>query len=440
MANAARALIIRPTRTDGDVALQPKKDTLYKLQIFGIAIMFAEAGPEGTIDAVDALPDIVILDARSEEDIASFADIATKLRENAFSALLPIAVVCDPEHFDMFSVDGYLDARMPANVMARKLKQITRLSAMSAEYDRRLETAASLNVKISSLPKQPSQRNVRLLYIGRGERYFQLAQAFSGDAVMRSVSSFIDAVTELTKGHYDCLVIDTVSYPAFSLDEVETLKQNVRYFNLPVLVLQEGLDVAEQQMVLEQGLCDLFVLGADAQDIVTFAQTAIQSGALRHQLQEALSLSHFQPFSDGKTGLPSGKFFEKHLERLTEQSRAWRLPMAFAVFQIDPLTDDGLPLDKARHDMLVDQVGNAIASLVRVEDVGTHLGDGKFIVVAPNSSGFSISVLSNRINSILRSTEFQVNGIATRVSVAADYFVSEADHTSKDVMLRLMNA
>ena len=254
---------------------------------------------------------------------------------------------------------------------------------------------------------------------------------------MRSISSFEDARLELESNSYDCLVIDTVNTSDLTVSALKDFKFNAKFFNLPVVIFQEGLDKAAQFEFLQSGGCDLFNLHASAKEVVTHIKTVVEGEFIRKGLLKAFSSDAFLSIKDKTTGLPSLRFFERHLERLANQSTAWNQPLTFGIFQVHPM----LIADKEPNDQIVQnlmrQVGQTIHSLMRAEDIATYLGDGRFVIATPNTSGLSISALIGRIGSVIKMTEFYVGSDASRVDVDSHYFDNSSAKSAPEIMQRL---
>ena len=161
-------------------------------------------------------------------------------------------------------------------------------------------------------------------------------------------------------------------------------------FNLPVVIFQEGLDDTLQQEFLQCGGCDPFDLHAAAKEVVTHIKTVVEGEHVRKGLLKAFSSEAFLSIKDETTGLPSLNFFERHLERLANQSTAWNQPLTFGVFQVHPMLLTGADESDQAVINLMRQVGQTIHSLMRAEDIATYLGDGRFVIATPNTSGLSL--------------------------------------------------
>ncbi|MEP1442526.1 MAG: hypothetical protein ABJK39_05900, partial [Hyphomicrobiales bacterium] len=324
-----------------------------------------------------------------------------------------------------------------ANVLAQKIKHTIRLYSMKAEYEHRFQTISTFGVETKQFLDPSSSGSTRLLVVGKGERYFELAGLFQGDAHMRSISNFEAARDELDSNPYDCLVIDTVNTSDLTVSALKDLKFNAKFFNLPVVIFQEGLDKASQFEFLQSGGCDLFDLHASAKEVVTHIKTVVEGEFIRKGLLKAFSSDAFLTIKDKTTGLPSLPFFERHLERLASQSTAWNQPLTFGIFQVHPM----LIADKEPTDQLVQnlmrQVGQTIHSLMRAEDIATYLGDGRFVIATPNTSGLSISALIGRIGSVIKMTEFHIGSDASRVDVDSHYFDNTTAKSAPEIMQRL---
>lgn len=438
MYRAASALVIKPPK-DECIASAEATSSLSKISRFGISTEVVHAGISADLSSVDVLPDIVVLDVEESSDLTQMATYSNALRRNRLTSNLPIAMVGSSSDFSKFSVDVHLDHRTPAHVLSKKLKQIIRISAMKSEYARRLETVRTFGITPPDLKSLQDVRSIRLLVVGKGERYFQLAQIFAGTATLKSANTFDEARALLESSPFDCLIIDTVAFSGFQFDVLRDFKFNAKFFTLPVLLMQEGLEKAQQNELINSGICDLFDLHAEASEIATHAKTLIQAEQFRQALLAAFNAPEFEDIRDSVSSLPNVNFFKEHLKKLTVQSDAWHTRIAFGTFNVSPQFETQTKTDRARHKAILGQVGRTISSLVRAEDIATHLGDGKFVIAAPNSTGLAISILIGRISAILRMTDFSAGGEIGKVDVDTHYFESKPNDTPAQIMLRLTN-
>lgn len=433
MVRNINALLIQCKPSD----LNDTSQSLVKLQRFGIGLETIVTDKKPDFSAVNAVPDIIILDAIDDDHHEKLVQVAADLREAKLIENLPVVVIGPISRFADFEVDAHLDHRAPANVLAQKLKHTIRLHSMKAEYKHRFQTISTFGVEAESLSDKPLTNATRLLVVGKGERYFELAGLFQGAAQMRAIGSFEEARAELESNVYDCLVIDSVSTEDLTVSSLKDFKSNAKFFNLPVVIFQEGFDEVSQQEFLQCGGCNLFDLHSTAKEVVTHIKTVVEGEHIRKGLLKAFSSDAFLSIKDETTGLPSLSFFERHLERLASQSVAWNQPLTFGIFQVHPLLTAAADENDQVVFSLMRQVGQTIHSLMRAEDIATYLGDGRFVIATPNTSGLSISALISRIGSVIKMTEFYVGSDTSRVDVDSHYFDNTKTKSAPEIMQRL---
>lgn len=433
MGQIINALLIQCKPSD----LNDASQSLVKLQRFGIGLEIIVPDKKPDLSAVEAVPDIIILDAIDDDHHEKLMQVAADMRGEKLIENLPVVVISPIGRFADFEVDAHLDCRAPANVLAQKLKHTIRLHSMKAEYKHRFKTISTFGVDTESFSDKRPADTTRLLVVGKSERYFKLAALFQGGAQLRSINSFEDARYELESNTYDCLVIDSVNTLDLTIAGLKDLKFSAKFFNLPVVILQEGMDEAAQFEFLQCGGCDLFDLHASAKEVVTHIKTMVEAEFIRKGLLKAFNSDAFLSIKDETTGLPSLSFFERHLERLAGQSTAWNQPLTFGVFQVHPMLINGIDEEDQAVINLMRQVGQTIHSLMRAEDIATYLGDGRFVIATPNTSGLSISALIGRIGSVIKMTEFYVGSDMSRVDVDSHYFDNTHAKSAPEIMQRL---
>ncbi|MEP3630812.1 MAG: hypothetical protein ABJN04_12495, partial [Hyphomicrobiales bacterium] len=338
MVRNINALLIQCTPS----GLDDTSQSLVKLQRFGIGLEAIITDKKPDLSAVEAVPDIIILNAIDDDHHEKLVQVAADLREAKLIENLPVVVIGPISRFADFDVDAHLDHRAPANVLAQKLKHTIRLHSMKTEYNHRFHTISTFGVKTENLSDTSLNNVTRLLVVGKGERYFELAGLFQGEAQLRAVGSFEEARPELESNTYDCLVVDSVSTADLTVSALKDFKFNAKFFNFPVVIFQEGLHEVAQQEFLQCSGCSLFDLHSTAKEVVTHIKTVVEGEDIRKGLLRAFSSDAFLSIKDEMTGLPSLNFFERHLERLANQSTAWNQPLTFGVFQVHPMLTTGV--------------------------------------------------------------------------------------------------
>lgn len=412
-------------------------ETLANLTRFGVELERVTATTAMNLKDVAAVPDIIIVDAGDDDKNQQMARCANELRQSQQIEAIPVVVFGPTQCFSSFDVDAHLDCRSPANHLTLKIKQAIRLYSMKIEYKHRLQTISTFGIETTPIEIVDKSKNLRLLVVGKGERYFQLASLFKGSAQLKSIPTFAGIKTELEHNDVDCLIIDTVHAPGLTASAFKDFKFNAKFFHLPVVILQDSMDQATQNAFLQTGGCDLFDLHERAYEIVAHITSAVDAESLRLRLFDAFGSDAFLGIRDAATGLPNLKFFRCHLERLTMHSQAWNQPLTFGVFQAHPLVESGAALNNEQLATLMHQVGQTIHTLMRVEDLSTYLGDGRFVIATPNTSGLTISALIGRVSAIIKMTNFSVAGETSRIELDSFYFDNSAASTADEVMEKL---
>ncbi len=434
MYHTARALIIQPASQNTTI----DESALSQLANFGIVCEIVKAGSKVDFSNIDILPDVIILDATHADAYCKMADYAKALLSHKTLDILPIVMVGPSHEFKNFPVALHLDEKQPAEVIAKKLRHIIRLTAMKLEYGRRLETAKQFNIRAKALDFNEQNTNYRLLVVGKGERYFKLATLYQGTAILKTAKSLQEAENLMQKTAFDCLIIDTLVDKKFEIDDLKALKLNARHFSLPVLLLQEGLPKELQTELVETGICDLFDLTDKTDELAIYSKTLINAEKIRQSLISAFKDPVFEKITDSKTSLPAKRFFEAHLDRLIAQSQAWNTPIAFGLMTIDVSFQTNKEADSKRRAKILRQIGQMIGSLIRSEDIATYFGEGKFVLACPNTSAMTISILISRIQAVLSSTEFSSGGEPSKINVNTSYFESDPKDTQSKILKSLI--
>ncbi|MEO1065782.1 MAG: hypothetical protein AAFW47_00235 [Pseudomonadota bacterium] len=438
MLRAAQALVIRPPVETTAVRHRQTDKLLAGLARLGIHTTIAKAGDVASMADVGFLPDMLMLDVSDPETVRSCQAIAQKLRLSPLARRLTLAILGDNGTFGAFDADLHLNHLLSPAAIARKIKQHLRISAIHTEYMRRLDTAQSLGVAIEALPPDAMEKPTkRLLVLGRGERYFALFQLFKGGAVLKAAKSFTEACDLLRDDAFDCLIVDSKTFSDFTLDDVTTLKQNPRHFHLPVLILADEMDEERRRAFEDSLVCDVFDFDENAEDVAAYATSLIAADHVRKELLKAFTSPQFDPLRVEATGLSTDAFFSAHLDRLLKTAEANRQTVIIGIIDVAPTMRDEDMADDTSFRTIMDQAGRLIASLIRAEDLATHLAPDRFLIVSSNSTGLAMSSLMGRIDAILRMTQFSLKAQSVTVDVDTHYFEARDGDTVYAVFERI---
>ncbi len=417
MPQSKRVLVV------GDAEPNPAHDAFDReLQRRGFDIRHSDAKTASNLWAATR-SDVVILDllaatAAGERDV--FLSLAQRLQRSGLSAHRPVIALAGTETGTALDdtvnhVDDVLYAPLTAAELVSRVDALHRLTTMQTELARRVSTAAKFGLDLPQIVPAADIGDADVLVVGDPTKFCALESALAGQAVLVGAFTADTALEYLSRRAFDAVVVSMSD--AATIDFIRSLRLNPVYFNLPVITLSERSDEASVSAHYDAGASEV-VTGDIAQRGLSIRMEAlVREHRFRQRLNAIYRNELRQVTCDALTGLYSRGFVMDHLEAMIDDAERWSEPLTIAAFGIGNISDINAQYGYASGDLIIRQVGEIIAHVVRGEDIAVRRSGARFVTVFTATDADAATAAIGRIRAIIGSSEFAPDAIEERLSV-----------------------
>lgn len=384
------------------------------LEAHGYCSLHADSIEDAATIAGASYPDMAVVNATSKD--LNGGGLIQSLKKAWPAEHMPLILVGDHSDAEQQTLDlvegmaDFLPHPFKDFELTARLRSLARLSTMQGELARRHETAQKFGVNQPSrvAPPGPNGGDAVVLLARNAKDSKAITKAYSGGMKLVVVDSTHSAMTHLSTGPADALVV------ALGADDHETvefcsyIRRNPRLYNLPILAVTDeanGIDLSE---IYVAGVNEVVVQPLHDADLRIRTEALIRQNTYRIAMRGEFREMRNAMTSDGLTGLYSFGFLHEHLDDLIAAARTREKNLTVAFFDVQGLEHVNREFGYAGGDKVLRQVAAMLGSLVRGEDVlGRHGGD-RFCVILPDTSLEHAQPVVQRIAGVITNTEFTV--------------------------------
>lgn len=204
---------------------------------------------------------------------------------------------------------------------------------------------------------------------------------------IRHVETLAQALEELDKGRYDCILLDLGLPDGRGVQSVPLLRDKSPD---SAIVVMTGLDDESTALAaLKLGAQEYAVKGMPAGELlVRLLRHAIERHGMLNELNKLREQEYFQATHDLLTGLPNRQLFTDRARQMVEQVRRQGGQLAVCYIDLDGFKPINDTYGHAVGDLLLKTVADELRQSIRVSDSAARLGGDEFaVLVAPSQSG-----------------------------------------------------
>lgn len=377
-------------------------------------------------------PDLVMVEKTS--DAPGFKDSLRALRGEPTLTDVPVVVMADMPSDSLFveclseGVDDLIVRPLSMIAMIARLAPLLRLSAIRAEWRRRIATVWALGgVPSVKLPNRETSIHTGTIVAVAGDSNLNdsLAPLVAAGYTVERASNLFAAQDFVSTGNADLLVLNAAGNAEQEIELAEQIRRNPRLFDLPIVLISE-LDDFHETTAHRRGITVRLPDYSDPLELRFSVETLVRRESLRKQMKSALRTALKDVGSDRLTGLPNTEYLDAYIRAVTQEAGQNGKPVTVAAFEVANIKDVTEEYGPAAGEALFRQLGHWMDSLVRAEDLLGRVGDHEFLVVLPHTGTTDALVAVNRIAGVLMSTDYVVPGIDHEVRVWLEFGVAAA--------------
>lgn len=439
---SGRILIIDP-----DVARRNTLHASLKAAYFDVS---AEAdAPE----AVDFLPDLVIA-ADNDGDGRGADPIALKAGFGAAAVLL-IAGERGPGARDALNAgaDDWLRWPAEARLVLARARRLIRRRTTEAELILRAATAAELG--LDAEPTPGAAPNPRLLLVaprGRPSEALREALAALTGAEVRLATGGFEAMRVVETDPPDAVIVADgvarLSGMAQGLAESEdaigligALRSRPEARRGSIIHLDGGAWPGRAAAALEAGADESAPHAEEplelAARILAELTARRRTDAMRDGLERGLRAAADDALTDSLTGLRNRRYFDRHIARLFERSRAADAPLAALVFDLDRFKAVNDAHGHEAGDCALRAFATRLQAEVRGADLVARIGGEEFAVILQNASAPAAAAAAERVRrAVAEAPVLAPDGARLKLTVSVGVAALRPDDAGPDSLLR----
>lgn len=417
MSHSKRVLVVGDTTPNPDHAAFDAE-----LQRRGYDIRHSDAKTAANLWAATR-SDVVILDllaatAAGERDV--FLSLAQRLQRSGLSDHRPVIALADSNAGATLDetvdhVDDVLYAPLTAAELVSRVDALHRLTTMQSELARRITTAAKFGLDVPQIVPPADIDDANILIVGDPAAFRALEGALAAHTVPVGAFTGETALDYLSRRAFDAVVVTMDDDDA--IEFVRSVRRNPVHCNLPIIVHASGGDERSVSALYDAGATDV-ATGDPAHTSLPLRMAAL---VREHRFRKRLSAVYRdelrQVTCDALTGLYSRGFLMDHLAALIDDAERWSDPLTLAAFAIGNISDINKQCGYAAGDLIIKQVGEIIAHLVRGEDVAVRWSGARFVTVFTATEAAAATAAISRIRAVIRNSEFAQDIVEQPLSV-----------------------
>ncbi len=403
----ARVLLFSDYDDSGDLA--------GKLEQQGYQPLPAKSREDALRIVTGRYPDIAIVASRQSEESIRFRTDLQSLRPDGSIPTIVIGADAEPAKDDL-QVE-YLPEAFRDSELFSRLKVLARLVTMQGELSLRSETSELYGLEApvqATPPEEVTDANV-LIISEAGDRRSAIREGIAPIATADVVEQTYEGMERLLQDPFDAVV-------AIGLDEdsllgfCRQLRNHTNLFNMPLLVLSDGDDEA-QDKIYDAGASEVLRLDAWPSRLVPRLHHLVRQQRYRQTMQEVYREGRHYAATDSLTGLFGHGYLHAHLQKQIQECRSRDKDLTVGFFDVADMAGFNEQYGYVAGDRLLRQIGGTIGGFVRAEDLPARYGGDKFCIVLPDTDMDSAGPVLYRIASVINMTEFAIPDITQPVKI-----------------------
>jgi GGDEF domain-containing protein len=413
------------------------------MSLQGPMILVADSPAADLVDALVAAGAFPVIETKWADAPAAFASVrptavvidepgtpqnesaARKLSKQIAAANEPIVPVVARVSGDQeAALPGALaaDAALPVERLIARLQSAMRVRALHATVLRRIETFASHDGRLPSLPVGDALDDATVLIAGRGRLYPKLSVAMGERVKMLGALSVESAAKHLNARDVDGIVLGDGFSPRMVQAFLTVIAQDNRFRDIPVAVIGEAVP----EFIKE--LPNIDHVDGDPARLVTRMVPLVRMHAFEARLKRMLKSLDADGMFDPETGLHTRDMFWHELGKAAAEAAERSMALSLARLSFDGSLDPRAGKDSAR----------LLPRLIRNIDFACRDCDGALLIAFTQTNLRSAHVIARRIASALKNALLAPSSPDAKVAANLTLATLKAGDTLDSLVTRVM--
>ena len=398
-----------------------------KLEAEYYEVLTARDGPEALKAAVEARPDIVLLDVMMP-GMDGF-EVCRRLRADQATRHIPIVMVTalDGRRDRLTGLeagaDDFLTKPIDDVTLLARVRSLTRLKLVIDELRQREASGRRMGV-IEGVGARLNGAGGRIVVaddsVTQGRRIFdELAVEHRPVLETEPERALVAA-----RARADLLIVNIAARSFDGLRLIAQARSDESTRHLPVLAVWEPVEKVRAVKALEIGANDLLSRPIDPEELAARCKTLIRqkryTDFLRHNLDHSLELAVTDPL----TGLHNRRYMAGQLGALVRRAGMGGEPVSALLIDIDHFKRINDTFGHDVGDEVLREFAVRLATNVRAIDLACRLGGEEFVVIMPDSGLEAAGRVAERLRLHVSGAPFRVPGVDEPLSVTVSIGVA----------------
>ncbi|MGA2567482.1 MAG: GGDEF domain-containing protein [Pseudolabrys sp.] len=413
------------------------------MSLQGPMILVADSPAADLVDALVAAGAFPVIETKWADAPAAFASVkptavviaepgtpqnesaARKLFKQIAAANEPIVPVVARVSGDQeAALPGALaaDAGLPVDRLIARLQSAMRVCALHATVLRRIETFASHDGRLPSLPVGDALDDATVLIAGRGRLYPKLSVAMGERVKMLGAFSVESAAKHLNARDVDGIVLGDGFSPRMVQAFLTVIAQDNRFRDIPVAVIGEAVPEFIKK------LPNIDHVDGDPARLVARMVPLVRMHAFEARLKRMLKSLDADGMFDPETGLHTRDTFCDELGKAAAEAAERSVALSLARLSFDGSLDPCAGKDSAR----------LLPRLIRNIDFACRDDDGSLLIAFTQTDLRSAHVIARRIASALKNALLGPSSPDAKIAANLTLATLKAGDTLDSLVTRVM--
>ena len=398
-----------------------------KLQAEYYEVTTAKDGHEALKMAVEARPDIILLDVMMP-GLDGF-EVCRRLRADPATRHIPVIMVTalDGRRDRLTGLeagaDDFITKPIDDVALFARVRSLTRLKLVIDELRQREASGRRIGV-IEGVGTRLGGLGGRIVIADDNPQQARRIADELGVEHRPVIESNVERAILASRARADLLIVNIAARGFDGLRVIGQVRSDEATRQLPVLAVYDGSDRSRAIKALEIGANDVLARPVDPEELAARVRTLVRhkryTDFLRQNLDHSLELA----VTDSLTGLHNRRYMDGQLAALVRRANHGGAPVAALLVDVDHFKRINDSFGHDVGDEVLKEFAVRLATNVRAIDLACRHGGEEFVVIMPDTDLAVATRVAERLRLHVSGSPFRVAGLDEPLTVTVSVGVS----------------
>lgn len=227
-----------------------------------------------------------------------------------------------------------------------------------------------------------------------------------------------EAIAKIEEHNPDIVICDIVMPKLDGFETLKIIKENPKYYDLPIIMLTAQESVEKKVMGLELGASDYLTKPPDHSELIARVKVQMKIKHLQDELKQANERYKELARTDYLTGLFNRRYFMEVFESAFERCRRYSQPLGFVIMDLDHFKKINDTMGHHQGDSVLSEFARLLKEKLRSHDTVARYGGEEFVIALPMATKDECKMVAQKIRKSVEAFNFTGMG-EKRVTVSA---------------------